>query len=718
MSDNKKALSESESKKILIKYNVPCVTETIVKDADAAVATAKKNGFPVVLKGLGEKLLHKTERGLVHLNLNDPSAVTKAAEHIIDEAGEDLEGILVQPQIEGKREFVAGLFRDKQFGPVVMFGLGGIFTEALSDVVFRLAPLSEKDVNDMIDSIKSKKLLGDFRGEKAANLEDLKKTLLGISKIGMENPDISEIDINPLIITPKGEVLAVDALIIKEPGLKHEGMPLNVKIKAIGSFFHPKSIAFVGASAELGKWGHTLLTNVIGGMYKGEIYLVNPKSKEIAGRKVYKTIEDIEGDVDIVVVTIPAAFVMDLIPQFERKGVKNMLLISSGFAEVGDEGRKLEEELIQKANDAGILLLGPNTMGICNPHIDLYCTGTHVRPKPGSTLLISQSGNMGNQLLAFAEQQDIGVRGFIGSGNEGMVTIEDLLSAAGEDRETKAIMLYLESVKKGRTFYEIAKEVGKRKPIVLLKGGESEIGNMAAASHTGAMTSNKETFNAMCSQAGIVKVKQSMDMLDLAATFSSVPLPKGKRVAVMTLGGGWGVITADLCDEHGLVVPELSDDLIKTIDGILPPYWSRSNPIDLVGENDTSLPVTVLKELAMWDGCDAIIHLGIMGKKHLASSLGKSVKHSDPSYDDDFLDQVTQMVSDFEKDYVKLVVDLMEQYNKPIIGVNLVTDKDDNTVFRVDGSDLKGVFFPTPERAVKVLSKMAEYSGYLDSVEN
>ncbi len=711
---NRITLSESDSKKLLIKYKIPTVTETVVNNAKEAQDIAEKKGFPVVLKGLGKKLLHKTERGLVHLNLTSKSAVSKAAEYIINEAGTDLEGILVQPQIEGKREFVAGFFRDKQFGPVVMFGLGGIFTEAISDVVFRLAPLNENDIADMISEIKSKKLLGDFRGEKAANLDTIKKVLFGISNIGMENPDVSEIDINPLIITPEGEVLAVDALVVKEPGLKHEGMSLTLKNEAIGYFFHPKSVAFVGASGEMGKWGHTLLTNVIGGKFEGDIYLVNPKGEDIAGRKVYKKIEDIKGEVDIVVVTIPAAYVMDLIPQFKRKGVKNMLLISSGFAEIGEEGRKLEEELIQKATEAGILLLGPNTMGICNPHIDLYCTGTHVRPKPGSTLLISQSGNMGNQLLAFAEQQDIGVRGFVGSGNEGMVTIEDLLSAAGEDRETKAIMLYVESVKKGRTFYEVAKEVGKKKPIVLLKGGESEVGNMAAASHTGAMTSDKNTFNAMCAQAGIVKVKQSMDMLDLAATFSSVPLPKGKRVAVMTLGGGWGVITADLCDEHGLDIPELSNDLIEKIDKILPPYWSRSNPIDLVGENDNSLPVTVLEELAKWDGCDAIIHLGIMGKRLLASSLGKSIKYADASYDADFLDLVTQHIVDFEKSYVKHVVDLMERYNKPIIGVSLVSDKDDNTVYRVDGSEYKGVFFPTPERAVKSLSKMTEYSNYIE----
>ena len=293
---------------------------------------------------------------------------------------------------------------------------------------------------------------------------------------------------------------------------------------------------------------------------------------------------EIPGPVDLAVVTIPAAKVLDLIPQFQAKGIRNMLLITSGFAETGAEGRRLEEELVREAREAGILILGPNTMGICNPHESLFCCGSNVRPKPGTTTIVSQSGNLGVQLLGFAEHEGVGIRAFSGSGNEAMITIEDYMEAFEVDELTQTVVLYLESIKNGRRFFEAARRVGKKKPVVMLKGGRTQAGNRAAASHTGALASNIRVFEAAARQAGIVVVEQPMDLLDLSAAFSSLPLPRGNRVAVMTLGGGWGVVASDLCVENGLTIPDLSPELIARIDRILPPYWSRSNPIDLVGE--------------------------------------------------------------------------------------------------------------------------------------
>jgi acyl-CoA synthetase (NDP forming) len=713
--ENRQSLSESESKKILSGYGVPVIVEKIARTKEAAVRLSEETGFPVVVKGLGAKLTHKTERGLIHLNLENEKAVTDAADAILKEAGDDLEGFLVQPFLTGKREFVAGMFRDQMFGPVIMFGLGGVFTEALSDVSFRLAPLTDIDIQEMIGEIRSQKLLGDFRGEKKVNMEAIVRTLKGLSDLSLEDADIAEIDINPLLVQPDGDIFAVDALIVKGETNEHMPFPEPVSPESIRFFFYPKPIAFIGATTTMGKWGHTLPTNTVSGDYKGEIYLVNPKGGTIINRTAYKSIADIPGKVDLVVVTIPASKVMELIPQLQAKGIKDMLLISSGFGETGEEGKKLEKELVKKAKEAGILLLGPNTMGICNPHIDLYCTGVHVRPRKGSTSIVSQSGNMGTQLLAFAYQQDIGIRGFCGSGNEAMLTIEDLLDAFLEDELTETVMLYVESVKNGRRFFESAKNVSQKKPIVLLKGGRSKAGNLAASSHTGALTSDTRVFDAMCKQAGIINVNQSLEMLDLAASFSSLPLPTGNRVAIMTLGGGWGVVTADLCEYYNLTLPRLSPEITARIDKILPPYWSKANPIDLVGENDNRLPMTVLEELMKWDGCDAVINLGIMGKRIMTSQLVQSVAKADGSYSREFLDSVVKMITDFEKRYVEHVVNLMETYKKPIYGVNIITDAEDKTVYRVEGKKYKAVFFPTPERAVKSLARMAEYRRFLDT---
>jgi len=708
-----KALSESESKLFLKEYGISVINETVTKSIEETVKAAEETGFPVVVKGLGAKLLHKTELGLVHLNLTDSQSVENAAILISEKGGDELEGFLIQPQLKGKREFVAGLFQDDQFGPVVMFGTGGVFAEALSDVTFRIAPLTKTDAKQMLDEIKAHALLGNFRGENAADLDLLIDTLLGLSRIGLEHPDVSEIDINPLIISPDGSVCAVDALVLLDKETRNQYLPA-VNPVSIRSIFYPDSIAFIGASAQIGKWGYTLVVNTASGGFKGKMFLVNPKGGTIAGRRVYKSVSEIPDKIDLAVVTIPASRVLDLIPQLKEKNIKNMLLITSGFAETGEEGRKLEKDLVKKAEAAGILVLGPNTMGICNPHTDFYCTGSPVQPMAGSTAVVAQSGNMGVQLLAFADQQGIGIRGFCGSGNEAMVTIEDFLDGFEMDSLTNTVMLYIESVKNGRRFFESAKRVGKKKPVVILKGGQSNAGNKAAASHTGALTTDSRVFDAVCRQAGIVKVEQPMDLLDLAAAFSSLPLSKGNRAAIMTIGGGWGVVTADLCSQFGLEVPELSPEIIKRIDKILPPYWSRSNPVDLVGENDTSIPMTVKEELLKWDGCDAVINLGILGRRIFIEHFTDSVLKADPSYSSDFLKSVNESMAKFESQYIDHIAKLMEIYKKPVFGVSLLTDENDKTVYKVKDNSFKPIFFQTPERAVKAFSKMYEYQRFLD----
>lgn len=713
----KTGINEAEAKALLREFGVPVVPETVVADDKEAVAAAGEFGYPVVIKGLGAALAHKTERGLVHLNLGAPQAVQNAVEAIKASAGDDLDGFVIQPQIQGKRELVAGLFRDPQFGPVVMFGIGGVFTEALADVTFRLAPITETDAADMLTEIRAKAFLGKYRGEEAIHRRQITQTLQGLSRIGVELPEIAEIDINPLLASSDGRLWAVDALVVAGEAHIDRQLPPPVSPDAIAAIFYPKSIAFIGASAHMGKWGHMLMSNTISGGYEGNVFLVNPKADTIAGRKTYPTVCDIPEPVDLAVVTVPAAGVLDLIPQLKEKGIGNMLLITSGFGETGEEGKKLEAKLVRAAREAGILILGPNTMGICNPHINFYCTGFPAKPAAGSTTMVSQSGNMGVQLLAFAEQQGIGIRGFCGSGNEAMMSIEDYLDGLEVDTLTRTAVLYVESVKNGRRFFEGARRVGKKKPIVLLKGGQSQAGKRAAASHTGALTSDSRVFDAVCRQAGIVKVNQSMELLDLGAAFSSLPLPKGNRAAIMTLGGGWGVVTADLCSQFGLDVTELSTDIIKDIDKILPPYWSRSNPIDLVGERDPTIPRVVLELLLKWDGCDAVINLGIVGRRHVLKSHGESVLKADPTYSPEFIKKIHRDFKKSEKDYIAQVIDLMEKYNKPVFGVSMLSDEKHQTVYPHKKRTLKGVFFPTPERAVGAFAKMVQYQKFLSRDE-
>ena len=712
----KTALDEKESKELLKEYGIPVISETVVSNQDEAIIAAQKIGFPVVLKGLGSTILHKTERGLVHLNLTNSDGIRQAVLAISAEAGDELDGYLIQPQVAGKRELVAGLFHDDQFGPVVMFGIGGIFAEALSDVTFRLAPLTETDAGEMLDEIKAKALFENFRGERAVDRLQLIQTLMGLSRIGVDHPDITEVDINPIIITFDGKVSAVDALVVIGNKTDEKDFLPPVDPRLLGRFFHPQSIAFVGASPTMGKWGHTLFMVTLDCGYKGKMYLVNPKGGTIAGRKVYKTVAEIPDQIDLAVVTIPASGVMDLIPQFKEKGIKNMLLTTSGFSETGEKGKEIEKQLAQSAQKEKILLVGSNTMGICNPHINFQCVSCHFKPRPGSISVVAQSGNMGTQLLAFAEQQDIGIRAYCGTGNEAMITIEDYLDAFEIDPLTRTLVLYIESVKNGRRFYESALRVGKKKPVVLLKGGQTEAGKRAAASHTGALSSDSKIFDAVCRQAGIIKVDQPMELVDLSAAFSSLPLPKGNRVAIVTLGGGWGVITSDLCVQYGLKVPELPPAMLKRFDTLLPSYWSRSNPIDLVGESENSMLLTIMEELMQWNGCDAVLNLGILGRSVITERLADTVLKNDSNYTSDFINSMKSDVKIFEKQYIDQTAILMEKYRKPILGVSLVTSKN-KTVYSVKDIPYQAVFYLAPERAVKVCAKMYEYQRFLQKLQ-
>ena len=711
------SLNEDQAKKIFKQLGLPVVQEIRLESIEDIQGAAQTVGYPVVLKGLAKQRLHKTEAGMVDVGITNESHLMESAQRMKSHAGDSFEAFLIQPLIQGKREFTAGMFKDPQFGPVIMFGVGGVLTEALKDIVLRLAPLSEADLDDMLNNLKSKSLLGSFRGEAAVNQPELKSVLRGLSDLAMACPEIREIDINPLIINPDGSPVAVDGLMILETPEKY-GTHVHQKINSKGLYatFYPKNIAFIGASAIPGKWGHILPANAYAGKFKGEIFLVNPKGGTIMGRDVYKTIGDIKGDVDLAVVTVPANRVMDLIPALQKKHVKGMVLITSGFREIGEQGRQLEDEIMAAAEKAGILIIGPNTMGLCNPHASLYFSGANAFPLPGSTALVSQSGNIGTQLLAFAEQQGIGIRVFVGSGNEAMITIEDYMQALEFDDLTRTVVLYIESVKNGRLFFESAVRLSKIKPVVVLKGGRTQVGEKAASSHTGAMASDAGVFNAACTQAGIIQVEQPMELLDMSTVFSSLPLPKGGRVAIMTLGGGWGVVTTDLCAEYGLGVPKLSQKIIERLNDCLPDFWSHGNPVDIVGEADPQIPKICLEELLKWDGCDAVIHLGIHGRRILVNAMANAVMKTDPYTTKESTDKFMAGLRKEEEDYTRYTVEMIQKYNKPVVGVSLLTDELSSTLYRYDNLDYKGVFFSSPERAVKALAGMVRYRKWLDSV--
>lgn len=486
-----------------------------------------------------------------------------------------------------------------------------------------------------------------------------------------------------------------------------DNYPLNLE-----AVFNPKSVAVIGASTSFGKWGQFILSNIVAGGFQGEIFPVNPKQEEIFGLPVFGRILDIPDPVDLAFITTPAKTVPRILEECGDNGVKGIVLITSGFSETDEAGKKLERDVVRICRERGLTLVGPNTMGIICPYANLFATGVHARPEKGSVAFVSQSGNLGNQLIHFADQQGIGISLFVGSGNEGMITCPDYLEYLEGDPHTNIIILYLENVGDGRHFLDVAKRVNLKKPVVILKGGRTEAGRSAAASHTGSMSGEDYLFRAACTQAGLLNVSVPSELLDLSAGFSSLPIPKGNRVGIVTLGGGWGVVTADECNERGLMVPDIPDEIVKSIGRYLPPFWSKGNPVDLVGTRDPDAPIVAVEELMKWDGIDAVISLGVVDRQEFVSLLIESTRKVDPSASQEFLTKVDSLVQEYEMQYVAKMVELMEAYEKPIIGVSMArTIK--GKVRPVDGRRYCGLYYETPEDAVNVLSRMVAYRRFL-----
>ncbi|OQX66305.1 MAG: hypothetical protein B5M55_00325 [Desulfococcus sp. 4484_242] len=484
--------------------------------------------------------------------------------------------------------------------------------------------------------------------------------------------------------------------------------PKDKLIACLETAFNPRSIALVGASNTFGKWGQLITSNIIAAGYRGKVFPVNPGYKEMFGLPVFARIANIPESVDLAFVITPANTVPGVLEECGDKGVKAAVVITSGFGETDQAGRDLEREIVKIGLEKGVYIIGPNTMGIISPYADLFATGSHSRPRKGSVAFISQSGNLGNQLTHWAEQQGIGLSLFVGSGNEAMITCTDYLEYLEQDPKTRIITLYLENVSQGVRFLETATRVNRTKPIIVLKGGRTEAGRTAAASHTGSMSGDDAIFRGACRQAGIVNAGLPSELLTLSAAFSSLPLPKGNRVGIVTLGGGWGVVTADQCSDNGLTVPSIPDSIVEAIGLHLPPFWSRGNPVDLVGTRDPDAPIVAVEELIKWDGVDAIIVLGIVGRNEVVHTLLHSVQEADPDTSPELLGQIKEMSRNYEDTFISKMGEFMETYEKPIIGVSL-TRTETGTVRPLPGRRYSGVYYQTPETAVSVLARMAAY---------
>ncbi|MFH1750222.1 MAG: CoA-binding protein, partial [Candidatus Micrarchaeota archaeon] len=358
---------------------------------------------------------------------------------------------------------------------------------------------------------------------------------------------------------------------------------------------NPKSVAVIGASADPNKVGYGVLKSLVEGCvfksyncsaFAGSVHPVNPRQTQILGRKCFPRIQDIPEDIDLAVIAVPSSLVLQIMGDCAEKKVKAAIIISAGFAETGKEGRKLQDEVLAVARAASIRILGPNVLGILRPPISLNASFALSMPESGEIAFISQSGALADSVVDWALEARYSFSLIVSLGNAADLDVSDFLEFCLEDPGTKAITLYLEGIKDGKKFLKVAREVTKFKPVILLKGGRSARGEKAIASHTGSLAGSFAVYEAAMRQAGVFMAESVEDLFDLAKALSEQPRVRGRNVAIVTNGGGVGVLTADYCDAHGLNVVDFMPETISKLDssGKMHAAYSRANPLDLVGD--------------------------------------------------------------------------------------------------------------------------------------
>ncbi len=360
-------------------------------------------------------------------------------------------------------------------------------------------------------------------------------------------------------------------------------------IESLDKMFKPKSIAVIGATDKVGKTGYRIFRNLIGSGYDGVVYPVNPTKESVQGVAAYKSVDEIPKAVDLAIIVTPANIVCDVVEQCGKKGTKGILIISAGFKEIGEEGKKLEQKLLDLKEQYKLRIVGPNCVGYSLPYLNLNATFASSMPDKGNIALFSQSGAVCGAILDWAAAAKVGFSAFISVGSMLDVDFGDLIDYFGRDPYTKSIVLYSESITNARKFMSAARGFARVKPIIVIKSGRFAEGAKAASSHTGAMAGEDQIYDAAFKRAGIVRVKNIQDLFNVSSILAKQPRPSGPNIAIITNAGGPGVLATDAIIEFGGKLAKLSDETMQKLNSFLPTHWSKGNPIDIIGDSDENV---------------------------------------------------------------------------------------------------------------------------------
>jgi acetyl coenzyme A synthetase (ADP forming)-like protein len=609
------ALSAPEAEQLCAAYGIPTPKQGLAKTAAEAVNLAARLRFPVALKIVSDDILHKTEAGGVIVGLKNPAEVRRAFDQLVRNAKRykktaSIQGAQVQQMVAGGQEVMVGAVTDPSFGKMVAFGLGGILVEVMKDITFRLAPVSKKDALSMLDSVGAAEVLRGVRGQKGVDRAALADILCKVSKLVTDFPEIQEVDLNPIFATDKGAKAVDVRIVLGDRAKPRERFSQGEILAAMQRIMNPRSVAVIGASAEDGKIGNSVMKNLINGGYRGAIYPIHPKAAEILGRKASASVLDVAEEIDVAVFAIPAKFCAAAMDEVGRKKIPGAVMIPSGFAEVGEQA--LQDELLAVARKHSVRVMGPNIYGFYYTPRNLcatFCTPYDVK---GKVALSSQSGGVGMSIIGFSRATRMGVSAIVGLGNKSDLDEDDLLTYFEQDDNTQVIAMHCEDLKDGRSFADVASRVSKKKPIVMLKAGRTALGARAAASHTGALAGNDKIYDDVLRQCGVIRAKSLNDLLQFARGLQVLPNPKGENIVIITGAGGSGVLLSDACVDNGLSLMKMPPDMDAAFRKFIPPFGAAGNPVDITGgEPPTTYANTIRYALG-----EPRIHSLILGYWH------------------------------------------------------------------------------------------------------
>jgi len=471
--------------------------------------------------------------------------------------------------------------------------------------------------------------------------------------------------------------------------------------------FEPRGVVVAGASTHPGKFGFVSLHNIRAAGYEGALYATNRQGSEVLGEATLTDIADLpDGEVDLVFVCTPAAANIELLRACAAKGVRAAFVTSAGYGEAGEEGQAAQRELVAEAERLGMVIAGPNGQGVVSTPVKLCAQIVAPNPPPGRISVASQSGNLVSSFMNYAVATGVGIARAVSAGNAAMLGVEDYLGYFAEDPETAVSLVYVEGVPDGRRFYDAARAVTGRQPLVVLKGGATAGGQRAAASHTGSLATDDRVFDGACRQAGATRALSVEEAFDTAATFATQPLPRGPRTVVVTTAGGWGVLGADAITRGGILeLVELPDDLHDALSEKLPPRWSRNNPVDLAGGETRDTIPEVLELIAGHPGVDAVIYLGLGIQSNQAR-----LERDGGFYPDHGLERIVDFHERQDARYAQAAVDVSEATGKPILcATELAVTQPDNPGVATLRANHR-LCYPSADRAVRALEHLWTYA--------